>query len=76
MVARSEEVGIVSEFVVIGCADDGYDVEPDIWEEMACGAGKGEGGADDVLFFIKVVSINSHREYNLGFDVLLSLYLF
>ncbi len=41
----------MGKFVVIGCADDGYDVEPDVGEEMTCGTGESEGGVDDVLFF-------------------------
>lgn len=48
-----ENSGVMGEFMVFCSSDDSYDVESDIWEEMACGAGKGEGGADNVLFFFQ-----------------------
>lgn len=76
VITRAKDAWVMGEFVVIGCSDDCYDVESDIWEEMSCGACKGEGGADDVLFFPKVGALNSHRKYSLGGDVLLSLDLF
>lgn len=52
VVARFEEVGIMGEFVVFPRADNGYDIETDVGEEAAGGAGKGVGGVDDVLFFL------------------------
>lgn len=53
VITRAKDAWVMGEFVVIGCSDDCYDVESDIWEEMACGTGKGEGGADNVLFFFQ-----------------------
>ena len=52
VVARLEEVGIMGEFVVFPRADNGYDIETDVGEEAAGGAGEGVGGVDDVLFFL------------------------
>ncbi len=42
----------MGEFVVFPCADNGYDIETDVGEEAAGGAGEGVGGVDDVLFFL------------------------
>lgn len=53
MITGAKDTGVMSEFMVFCSSDDCYDVEPDVGEEMTCGTGESEGGADDVLFFFQ-----------------------
>lgn len=62
VVARFEEVGIMGEFVVFPRADNGYDIETDVGEEAADGAGEGVGGVDDVLFFLSSDGLERCRD--------------
>lgn len=47
-----EDIGVMGEFVVFYCADNGYDIKADVGEETTDGAGEGVCGVDDVLFFL------------------------